>query len=153
MKIINFKKIKNLPDRMTPVVRAGNRGVVILFAVTISSILLAIALGVLDIAFKEVKFGTSAKDSNNAFFAADSGIEKVLFLDKPPSAYATPSVPPPVVVPYLGSSGVSCAKVSITKNADGTTNVISKGYNIGDADGSCNSTNPDRIERQIEVNY
>lgn len=130
----------------------NNKGVVILFAVTISSILLAIALGVLDIAFKEIKFGTSAKDSNNAFFAADSGIEKVLFLDKPPaSAYATPSVPPNIIVPYLGSSGVSCANVSIVKNADGTTNVISKGYDIGD--GSCNSTNPDRIERQIEVNY
>ena len=43
-----------------------NRGFVILFAVTLSSILLAIALGVANIALKEIRFGTSAKDTNEA---------------------------------------------------------------------------------------
>lgn len=133
-----------------------NRGFVILFAVTISSILLAIALGVANIALKEVKFGTNARDTNNAFFAADRGIESVLFNDKPPSIYSIGSMD--VIVPNPGITGASCARVNITKVnviLDSVTyvktTIISKGYNIGDA--SCNSTNPDRIERELKITY
>ena len=137
----------------------NNDGFVILFAVTISSILLAVALGVASIALKEVKFTTSAKDTNNAFLAADTGIEYALFNDKPPtSAY----VPPPlskqtwnIVVAGLGSDGTSCAKVIITKDSTRapftTTSVVSKGYSVGDS--LCNSTNPERIERELDSNY
>src|SRR3989338_10209048 len=57
-------------------------GFVILFAVMISSIILAIALGVANIALKEIKFSASVKDTNEAFFAADTGLECVLFNDK-----------------------------------------------------------------------
>ena len=60
-------------------------GFVILFAVTISSIILDIALGVANISFREMKFSTNVKDSNNAFFAADTGLEYVLMNDKYPS--------------------------------------------------------------------
>ena len=127
-----------------------------LFAITISSILLAIALGVSNIALKEIKFGTSAKDTNNAFFAADTGIEYVLFNDKPPTSIYTLTPPETshtwsVVITGLGSSGQSCAKVTIEKTDVPTTTITSKGYNIGD--GSCESTNPDRIEREIVSNY
>mgnify|MGYP001609809431 CR=1 FL=1 len=138
----------------------SKRGFVLLFAVTFSSIILAIALGVTNIAFKEIKFGTNARDTNDAFFAADTGIESVFFLDKDPANFPMPSEGnmerfdiPPIV--GLGSNNVSCAIVTITKdNTDSsnpTTTIISKGYHIGD--GSCNSTNPDRIEREIKVSY
>jgi len=129
-----------------------NKGFIMLFAITISSILLAISLGVANIALKEVKFGTSAKDANNAFFAADTGIEYVLFKDKSPSSIYTP-VPGTwnEIITGLGSSGQSCAKVTIEKTAEPATTIVSKGYNIGD--GSCNSSNPDRIEREIVSNY
>ena len=152
-----------------------NRGFVILFAVVLSAILLTITLGVANVALKEVKFSTSDRDSNFSFFAADSGIECALFNDKPPTAFPWPYVSPtsiacastvPVydvptstysfLVTSLGSTGVSCAKVTILK--DGTTNppnilttVIAKGYNIGDS--SCAWTDPNRIERQIKVTY
>lgn len=135
----------------------SSAGFVILFAVTISSILLAIALGVANIAVKEVKFSTSAKDTNDAFFAADTGIEYALFHDKTPSEY----VPVPnevftwdVVVTSPGLN--SCAKVSITKDntspSNTTTLIVSKGYNVGDV-GTCISTNPNRIERELKVSY
>ena len=39
----------------------GSAGFVILFAVSIASIVLAIALGIANIAYKEIKFTTSAK--------------------------------------------------------------------------------------------
>ena len=51
-----------------------NKGFVLIFAVTLAAILLSIALGISQIALKEIKFGTSAKDTNDAFFAADTGL-------------------------------------------------------------------------------
>ena len=58
------------------------RGFVILFAVTLSSIILSIALGVANIALKEASFSTSARSTNNAFLAADTGAECALFHDR-----------------------------------------------------------------------
>jgi hypothetical protein len=148
---MKYKKLQN------------KRGFTLLFAVTVSAILLAIALGVADIAFKEVKFGTNARDTNEAFFAADSGVEYVLFQDKPGS---TPYVLSPpnsmnmwgITLTGLGSTGKSCAIVSITKDGqtsppDVFTTIISRGYNTGGDDPSCASSNPDRIERELRVSY
>jgi hypothetical protein len=158
-----------------------NKGFALLFAVTISSILLSVALGVADIAVNEIKFGTSARDTNDAFFAADTAIECALFNDKPapgPNSFpvagpATPitcaSNPPitPVFTPpnpalytftvnTLGSSGLSCAKVTISKDTvvrapSILTTIISDGYNTGDA--SCNSTTTNRVQRELKVSY
>ena len=36
----------------------------------------------MNISLKEIKFGTSARDTNDAFFAADTGAECALFNDK-----------------------------------------------------------------------
>ena len=160
-----IKKIKN------------KKGFAILFAVTLSSILLAIALGVTNIALKELKFSTSAKSTNEAFYAADTGIECALFNDKSPST-SFPQVGGSGIVNCLGStihlngvypawsffmtglgsSGKSCSKVTLTRTQDNSTNppsiattIVSKGYNTGDS--SCESTNTDRIERELRVMY
>lgn len=150
-----------------------NNGFVILFAVTLSSIFLAITLGIANIALKEVSFGTGVRDANDAFFAADIGAECALFNDKTDS---NSFLPPPdgsgtvqclggnialigsypswsFTISGLGGSDQSCAKVSVVKNggSPATTAIVAKGYNIGD--GNCNSANQNRVERQIEVNY
>lgn len=137
-----------------------DKGFVILFAVTLSAIILSIALGVANIAFREVKFGTNARDTNNAFFAADAGIEYVLFNDSN-NDYTLDlnertRVWDSIVVSGLGSDEESCAIVSITKdNSEDIlvteTTIVSKGYNVGD--GACESSNPDRVEREINVSY
>ena len=152
-----IKEIKKLnifkkgPAPHAPTIRRGRSGVVILFAVTLSSILLAIALGVANIALKEVKFGTSARDTNNAFFAADTGIELTLFNDKSPGSIYTPA---PgfwsFVLSGLNSSGQGCAKVTVDKTVPPATKIISKGYNDGGA--SC-TQGSNSVERQLEVNY
>jgi len=49
------------------------KGFVVLFAVMLSSIILAITIGIANISIREIKFSTGAKDTNNAFFAADAG--------------------------------------------------------------------------------
>ena len=137
-----------------------NKGFVILFAVTLSSILLAIALGVASISAEEIKFGTSAKKTNEAFFAADTGIEYVLFNDKSGSLNYVPPAGGEgewdIVISRMGSSETSCAKVHIYKNNFNTsipviTEIVSRGYDVGDA--ACESTNLDRVEREIEVSY
>src|ERR1035437_4257966 len=127
-----------------------NRGFVILFAVTLAALLLSIALGVANIALKEIKFGTSARDTNDAFFAADSGVEKALFNDKTTGFYPTGSSTN-LIVSGLGSAGQSCANVTVDKTASPTVTITARGYNIGNA--LCNSTNPNRVERELKTTY
>ena len=149
-----------------------NKGFVMLFAVTISSILLSIALGVANIAFKELRFGTSARDTNDAFFAADTGIECALLYDKSNQSQnaftgtATMNCAgtnidvggsDPLwnfVVAGLGSAGASCAKVTVQKNTIGIetfSTIVAKGYNIGDT--LCEFSGSNRIERELKLNY
>ena len=40
-----------------------------------------------------------------------------------------------------------CAIVEVTKNADGSTNIYSRGYN------TCDASHPRRVERGVEVTY
>lgn len=130
-----------------------------LFAVTIASIILAITLGVINIAYKEIKFTTETKDTDNAFFAADTAIEYALFKDKQPNSIYIPAAGTKqtwnFVVTGLGSDANSCAKVSVIKDNTvqpfTTTSVSSKGYNIGDI--NCESTNNSRIERELKLTY
>lgn len=148
--------------------QSSTTGFVILFAVTISAIILSIALGVANIAFKEIKFGTSDKDTNAAFFAADTGADCALFYDKttenkfPAGGPATPITCANANIPVnfntgvynftitnLGDLGQGCAKVTVDKTAL-LTKIISNGYNNGG--GSCVQSS-NTVERQIELNY
>ena len=122
-----------------------------LFAVTLSSILLAVTLGVVNIALKEMKFGTNARNANDAFFAADTAIESALFKDKSPSGLcALTPCSYNFTISQLGSAGQSCAKVTMVKTAPPiVTTIVSKGYNTGSPDCDSNSA----VERQLEVRY
>lgn len=150
-----------------------NKGFVILFAVMLSGIILAITIGVLNISYKEIKFSTSAKDTNDAFFAADVGAECALFYDRadrtknaftgdatlncnesdinfnisnPPSNWT-------FLVSRLGNENKSCAIVTVDKSNSSTTKIISKGYNDGgENDGSCTQVE-NTVERQLELTY
>lgn len=149
-------------------------GFILLFAVTLSSILLAVALGVASIAEKEIKFGTSIRETNDAFLAADTGIECAIFHDKS-SATAFPMEGQETsincassnirvtwngihnfAIEGLGSDGESCTKVNVIKEeltelSVIKTTIIAKGYNIGDV--GCEDPGMDRVEREIQVSY
>lgn len=149
--------------------KSSGSGFVILFAGTISAILLSIALGVANIAFKEVKFRTSDKDTNAAFFAADTGAECALFNDKTTGGVFGPQlqvtcndslitiIEAPAsfwsfTISQLGSEEQGCAKVTVDKTGLGTQ-IISNGYNDGgNVSGSCLQSS-NTVERQIELNY
>ena len=151
-----------------------NRGFVILFAVVLSSIILAIALGVANIALKEIKFGTSAKDANDAFFAADTGAECALYYDRfdnnafsgseitmscagnPVSNFSFDGIDTwSFSILNLCSTGKSCANVTVLKddNFPTVTTLTSKGYNVADiSDGKCVPISKS-VERELEVTY
>ncbi|MBP6883993.1 MAG: hypothetical protein KBC06_02060 [Candidatus Pacebacteria bacterium] len=153
-----------------------NKGFVILFAVTISAILMAISLGVSNISLKQLNFSTSARNANDAFFASDTGAECALYYDRStilrfnyPNNGSSMSCAGATILDLamsgdstawaytftltnLGSSTQGCAKVSVSKNSTtGATVVDSKGYNIGDS--TCASSNPNRTEREVIVSY
>lgn len=67
----------------------GNRGYTLLFAVLVSSLVLAIGLSILTLARKEFLLATSARDSSIAFYAADSALECALNADQNRSAFWT----------------------------------------------------------------
>jgi hypothetical protein len=57
-------------------------GVALLFVILLTSVLLMVTLGISNITYKELVFSLEARDSDKAFFAADTGIECALYLDK-----------------------------------------------------------------------
>ncbi len=61
--------------------KKSQRGAILLIAVTVSSLVLAIGLGILNITNKEIILSSFSKESGKAFYAADTGIECALFWD------------------------------------------------------------------------
>jgi hypothetical protein len=116
----------------------------------LAAIFLSIALGVASVALREINFSTSAKDTNDAFFAADSGIEQALYNDKT-SGFYLDNGKVSFTVPNLGSASQGCAYVTVDKTASPSVVITANGYNIGN--GSCNSTNPNRVERELVTTY
>ena len=160
---MNIKKIKK------------NSGFTILYAVMISSIILAITLGIMGISLKEIKFGTSAKDTNDAFFAADTGAECALYYDRSSPANNAFTGGASFVGPMscagsnitlngsnpswsftisrLGFTGQGCAKVTVDKSISPITTIVSKGYNNGGSVAGLCTQGSTSVERQLELNY
>jgi len=151
-----------------------NKGITLLIAIVITASLLLISTGMVNLALRQAFLTSSSRESQFAFYAADTGIECALYWDvRNPnySAFATstmstihcnedvlnqnPTNPTPAIVG--GESAPSftikflpdpyCAIVTVTKFDNGATQIESKGYN------TCDSTNPNRVERAVKVTY
>jgi hypothetical protein len=57
------------------------KGFVILFAILVAAIVLAIAIGISNVAYKEILLSASARESHYSFFSADTGAECALYYD------------------------------------------------------------------------
>ena len=161
MKIINCK-IKN-----------QSRGFTLFVAIIITATLLLVSTGITSITYKSNFLTSSSRESQYAFYAADTGAECAIYWDVKNSsglsAFATSTGstifcnqdaanvynPSPANV---GGNSVStftmtflpdpyCAVVTVTKAADNTTKIESLGYN------TCDSSNPRRVERAVRVSY
>jgi hypothetical protein len=148
-------------------------GFVVLFAVVLSSILLAITIGIANVSVREIQFSTEAKDTNSAFFAADAGAECAFYNDKATvNSFPETGGPSTItclgntitlngafpswnfIVSGLGNDGKACAKVVVNKSSGSnpTTSVVSKGYNIG-GDGTCSAIGVNLVERELEATF
>jgi len=67
------------------------KGFAMLFAVLTSSVLLSIGLSIFNLTIKELALSSSGRESQAAFYAADSGVECALYGDIKGSYFATSS--------------------------------------------------------------
>jgi hypothetical protein len=151
----------------------AHRGFTLLYSVLIASILLSIGLAIFNITLKEFTLSSLGRESQFAFYAADTGIECALYWDTKNNAFdpAVPAPPPidcnnaPRTIDTAGSGGSifirrfeidfgtdgpHCAKIVVTKDTSSgftKTTVESRGYN------TCVLTNPRRVERAIRATY
>lgn len=83
MKILKSQKNKFDPK--------NKKAFTVLFAVIVSSLILALGLGIVAITMKEVKLSGTGRDSQLAFYAADSGSECAMYNDLVKTYFATSS--------------------------------------------------------------
>lgn len=166
MKKLNYKK--------------EDKGFIILLAVVLTSIVLAITVGIASIAYREILLSRTAMDAQSSFSSADSGAECALLHDVKavPSLFSTLA---PVIncqsvdidveytsdaigdyAGFMMSTPSGCADVRVYKNIiidipdEGEvsfTQIDSRGYNL-----ACNvvENEPENIritERLIQVRY
>jgi hypothetical protein len=149
-------------------------GFVILFAVTLAALLLAVAVGAANIAYKEAKFATSTKNTGNAFTAADTGAECALMNDLNFNGTGTSGIIPGEVMQCGGNpatvynpdahslyrlyvsglaGGQGCAIVDIDKNNPQKVVITSKGYSSGSGGVDVCVPNNNSVERVLEYKY
>ena len=145
-----------------------HRGFTLLLAVLVSSIMLALGSAIYNIAAKEVILSSSGRDSQYAFYSADSGIECALYWDEKQNAFSSTSaatqmtcagqtvsmsksydVPSQTETTNVSFTPIPCIDLTVTKQDGATirTTIQSYGYN------TCTASDPRRIERAIRVQY
>ena len=153
--------------------RTTNKGFTLFIAIVISATLLLVSTGIISVAVKEAFLTAANRHSQEAFYAADTGIECALYWDlKNPglSAFATSNTATiycnAINFTVGGSSGQSnftitflpqkyCTEVRVTRRRAQpsalppikSTTIEALGYN------DCDSTNPRRVQRAIGVSY
>lgn len=156
-------------------IHTDTKGIAIYVAVTITAALILVSFSVISLALKQIVISSTSRDSQAAFYAADSGVECALFWDLKNtggSLFATStgnqtiscnSISSTVTKTLDAGTGVGtstfsysftpdpyCVSVWVTKSYNGSTiktNIEARGYN------SCSTTNQRRVERAIRANY
>ncbi len=159
-----------------------NNGYTLLFAVLVSSVVLAIGISILTISKKEFLLASSARESTYAFYAADSGRECAIYNDNGTNfSTSSPQDTSPICasqianMPYVpsGQEGTftfhvklnnnACAIVTVRQYYDNSepttlgniprTTIESRGYNMGWSGTACNQANARRVERALRLTY
>jgi Tfp pilus assembly protein PilX len=155
------------------------RGFTLITAVILSSVVLSLGIALLDVSYKQSILASSAKNSQYAFFAADSAMECALYYDQQQTGSGFDYT-------ALPSNTISCSNVSINLTSSPNSTVqdvpsqtrtttfdipcspagsaprahvivtktsaaITNIYVTGYS--SCVATDPRRIERGLTINY
>lgn len=148
------------------------RGFVAVFAMLIATVILIMVISITGTAYKETMLSASVRESERAFYAADTGVECGLYLDRiaggvfvtgGDTSVACGDIDADIDVDGLNTfsfelpiDATSCSRVEVFKNSviDGVSNtqVISRGYNA-----SCDVLDDlgsrRVVERKLDVKY
>ncbi len=148
----------------------SRRGFTLLIAVVFTAVVLSVALALADIAYRQVILASTARQSQYAFYAADSALECALYWDQRGDRfdYTTEGSSGSFAcqgqtVNFTASSAlggsrtttfsIPCAtsgsqsSVVVYKKSNGATIIDASGFN------SCNPADPNRVERGLKASY
>jgi hypothetical protein len=144
-----------------------NKGFVLLLATLIASLLLAVGAAMFGIIKKELILSSLGRDSQFAFYAADTGAECALYWDVRHNIFSTTTpftdakcddqdlgsiqfvaFDTPMEFEYQPNG--YCARVAVTKTVSNATVINARGYST-----TCSGivTNPRALERAVELIY
>ncbi len=149
------------------------KGFTLLISIILSTVVLTLALALVDVSYKQIVLASSAKQSQYAFYNADAALECALYYDQKydffnsnPTSMAQTSVscdgqtvsfsvlrsgasPKTTVFSVPCAAGGTKAQVTVYKNNPSTPThtIFANGYN------TCTTSDPRRIERGLEVLY
>lgn len=151
----------------------NKKGFTLLLATLISSLLLLLGAAIFNVIRKEIVLSSLGRDSQFAFYAADTGAECALYWDfrfnafnatstysgatcdgQPLGDFTFPGFGIPQSFEYTFESQTSngyCVRVDVIKNSEHPrTEIVSRGYNT-----SCLTigTNRRTLERAVELTY
>jgi len=148
----------------------GQEGFTLLLAALVASVVLALGTSIFALAQKELQLSSVGRDSQFAFYTADSAAECALFWDIRYTLFATSSPPASVTCDaqtasvtvqtqqavttftYQYESGGLCAKVSVAKqDTHPRTTIHANGYNTSCADIISSASRA--LERSVELRY
>lgn len=134
-----------------------NGGFTLLLAVLFVSAFLALSLGLSNLIIGQIQLSGTGRDSQSAFFAADSGAECAVYWDRSSGSFSTSS---PSTITCAGESrpvggaptssfdlnfsNGSCVSVVVDKSSPSETIITSIGHS------PCNGR---KVERGLEVRY
>ena len=157
-----------------------HKGYTLLFAVLLSSVVLSIAVSVLNIARKEVLLSSSARESAFAIYVADGAVDCAIYHDGAQQFRGTTQTPVlcgginrTVLVTnptgytryeFFVSDAVDitspCARVTVDRypaagSVPAKTIIEARGYNLGynSATGKCDASHPRKVERAFRYSY
>jgi Tfp pilus assembly protein PilX len=146
-------------------IQRNTKGFTLFYAVLVSSLLLSIAIATFNISFKNSRLVAGSVDSQEAFYAADTGLECALYWDVQQKVFSGIAENPIVTcnggesiiaseiqtnvwqLSLTDTGGVHCATVDIDKSVDGATVIESRGYN------TCSISDERRVERGMRATY
>ncbi|OGG45217.1 hypothetical protein A2673_02375 [Candidatus Kaiserbacteria bacterium RIFCSPHIGHO2_01_FULL_50_13] len=147
----------------------AERGFTLLLTALVSAIVVSLGISIFSLSQKEIILSSIGRESQFAFYAADSSAECALYLDIRHASFgSTPPASPPtcdgqtlitsghsLILPYTvtfqyAPNGL-CADVRVTKNSIHPRTLINAdGYNVpcGEV-----STSPRALQRSVEMRY
>ncbi len=115
-----------------------HKGVALLIAVIFTSVILAFALLIGNLAYKQVLITNTASGAQKAFYVADAGLECILYADQVSNVFQGPSSQKPtftcagqsVTAQYINNNGTRLAAkdFDITNSIDGKSYCVSFTY-------------------------